>query len=210
MLPHVLRASRRRCCSCSAARSPASPATGCSGSCSAIYGFILGAMLASSMMGVSNTIGMIVAALVGGIAGALDSGVRVLRRHRARRRRPRRARRARRLELRSAPAIRRRSPSSSLAVVGADRRDGAAALRDHRRDGVRRRVDDDRRRRWRVAGDRGATRAASPATSGFCIRMTPAPGSAGCRSRGSCSGLIGTGRAAGRDRRGSGDERRAS
>jgi hypothetical protein len=37
----------------------------------AIYGFILGAMLASSMMGVSNTTGMIVAALVGGVAGAL-------------------------------------------------------------------------------------------------------------------------------------------
>jgi hypothetical protein len=36
-----------------------------------LYGFILGAMLASSMMGVSNTIGMIVAAVVGGIAGAL-------------------------------------------------------------------------------------------------------------------------------------------
>jgi Domain of unknown function (DUF4203) len=37
----------------------------------AIYGFILGAMLASSMMGSSNTLGMVVAALVGGIAGAL-------------------------------------------------------------------------------------------------------------------------------------------
>jgi hypothetical protein len=37
----------------------------------ALYGFILGAMLASSMFGVSNTIGMIAAALVGGIAGAL-------------------------------------------------------------------------------------------------------------------------------------------
>ena len=36
-----------------------------------IYGFILGAMLASSTMGVSNTTGMIVAALVGGVAGAL-------------------------------------------------------------------------------------------------------------------------------------------
>ncbi len=36
-----------------------------------IYGFILGAMLASSMMGASNTAGMIAAALVGGIAGAL-------------------------------------------------------------------------------------------------------------------------------------------
>jgi hypothetical protein len=37
----------------------------------AIYGFILGAMLASSMMGVSNTTGMVVAALLGGVAGAL-------------------------------------------------------------------------------------------------------------------------------------------
>jgi hypothetical protein len=36
-----------------------------------IYGFILGAMAASSMMGVTNTTGMIVAALAGGIAGAL-------------------------------------------------------------------------------------------------------------------------------------------
>lgn len=36
-----------------------------------IYGFILGAMLASSMMGTSNTIGMVVAALVGGLVGAL-------------------------------------------------------------------------------------------------------------------------------------------
>ena len=37
----------------------------------AIYGFLLGAMLASSMMGVSNAAGMIVAAIVGGLAGAL-------------------------------------------------------------------------------------------------------------------------------------------
>src|SRR6266536_2560573 len=37
----------------------------------ALYGFILGAMLASSMFGISNTIGMMAAALVGGIAGAL-------------------------------------------------------------------------------------------------------------------------------------------
>jgi hypothetical protein len=36
-----------------------------------IYGFILGAMLASSTMGVSNTTGMVVAALVGGVIGAL-------------------------------------------------------------------------------------------------------------------------------------------
>jgi hypothetical protein len=37
----------------------------------AIYGFILGAMLASSLMGVTNTTGMVVAALAGGIVGAL-------------------------------------------------------------------------------------------------------------------------------------------
>jgi hypothetical protein len=36
-----------------------------------IYGFVLGAMIASSAMGITNTTGMIVAALVGGIAGAL-------------------------------------------------------------------------------------------------------------------------------------------
>jgi hypothetical protein len=37
----------------------------------AIYGFILGAMLASSLMGITNTPGMIIAALVGGVVGAL-------------------------------------------------------------------------------------------------------------------------------------------
>jgi hypothetical protein len=37
----------------------------------AIYGFILGAMLASSTMGISNSVGMVAAALIGGIAGAL-------------------------------------------------------------------------------------------------------------------------------------------
>ncbi|MCU1384497.1 MAG: hypothetical protein JWL71_3194 [Acidobacteria bacterium] len=36
-----------------------------------LYGFVLGAMLASSAMGVTNTTGMIVASLVGGICGAL-------------------------------------------------------------------------------------------------------------------------------------------
>jgi hypothetical protein len=36
-----------------------------------IYGFIFGALLASSAMGVSNTTGMILAALAGGIVGAL-------------------------------------------------------------------------------------------------------------------------------------------
>jgi len=37
----------------------------------AIYGFILGAMLGSSVMGITNTAGMVVAALAGGIVGAL-------------------------------------------------------------------------------------------------------------------------------------------
>jgi hypothetical protein len=37
----------------------------------AIYGFILGGMLASSIVGVSNTLGMVVAALAGGMVGAL-------------------------------------------------------------------------------------------------------------------------------------------
>jgi hypothetical protein len=37
----------------------------------AIYGFILGAMLASSVMGITNTTGMVVAGVVGGIVGAL-------------------------------------------------------------------------------------------------------------------------------------------
>jgi hypothetical protein len=37
----------------------------------ALYGFILGAMIASSLVGVTNTLGMIVAAIAGGVAGAL-------------------------------------------------------------------------------------------------------------------------------------------
>lgn len=37
----------------------------------AIYGFILGAMLASSLMGGTNTVGMVVAAIVGGVVGAV-------------------------------------------------------------------------------------------------------------------------------------------
>jgi hypothetical protein len=36
-----------------------------------IYGFILGAMLASSMVAASNTVGMLAAAIVGGLVGAL-------------------------------------------------------------------------------------------------------------------------------------------
>src|SRR5262245_5657923 len=37
----------------------------------AVYGFILGALIGSSMMGASNTIGMVGAALVGGLVGAV-------------------------------------------------------------------------------------------------------------------------------------------
>src|SRR5438132_12950926 len=37
----------------------------------AIYGFILGAAMTSSMMGTTNTIGMVVAAIVGGVIGAI-------------------------------------------------------------------------------------------------------------------------------------------
>src|SRR2546426_6504593 len=37
----------------------------------AIYGFILGAMLASSMMGANNTGAMVIASIVGGLIGAL-------------------------------------------------------------------------------------------------------------------------------------------
>jgi hypothetical protein len=36
----------------------------------AIFGFILGAMLSSSVMGISNTLGMVAAAIVGGLIGA--------------------------------------------------------------------------------------------------------------------------------------------
>ena len=141
-----LRAARRACCWCSAARSPASPATGCSASCSAIYGFILGAMLASSMMGISNTVGMVVGGARRRPRRRGDSGVRVLRR-RSRSSAPGSARWSRTSAgPASAPAIRRRWPSSSSRSLGRDRRDVPAALRDHRRHGVRRRVDADRRR----------------------------------------------------------------
>jgi hypothetical protein len=37
----------------------------------AVYGFVLGAMLASSVMGITNTLGMVVAALIGGLVGSL-------------------------------------------------------------------------------------------------------------------------------------------
>ncbi len=36
-----------------------------------LYGFVFGAMLTSSVMGVTNTFGMVVAAVIGGVAGAV-------------------------------------------------------------------------------------------------------------------------------------------
>src|SRR5437764_11731925 len=36
-----------------------------------IYGFLLGALMASSMMGSTNTAGMVLAAIVGGVVGAI-------------------------------------------------------------------------------------------------------------------------------------------
>src|SRR5262249_482793 len=36
-----------------------------------VYGFVLGAMLSSSMVAATNTVGMVVAALVGGLLGAV-------------------------------------------------------------------------------------------------------------------------------------------
>ena len=37
----------------------------------ALYGFIFGALIASSMMGITNTVGMVIAAILGGLAGAV-------------------------------------------------------------------------------------------------------------------------------------------
>ena len=121
MLPHGLRAAgARSLLDCSAAPRLLLPATGCSASCSAIYGFILGAMIASSVMGVSNTAG-------DGGRGArrrrwsarVMLRARVLRRHRARRRRARCADRAPRLDASSAPAIRRRWRVIVASIAGA-------------------------------------------------------------------------------------------
>ena len=156
-----------------------------------IYGFILGAMMASSMMGVTNTGGMVVAALVGGIAGALilvfayfvgialvGAGLGALVAHVA--------------GARSATG----DPPAVMVIVAVDRRrdrrDGAAALRHHRRHRVRRRVDGDRRR----AGGGGRTRRGARGAAGdvwILYPLTPAPGQRWVPSRGSCSGLIGTG-----------------
>ena len=118
-----------------------------------IYGFILGAMIASSVMGVTNTARWSIAAVVGGLVGARRAGVRVFRRRRAGRRRSRCAGRAPRLD---AGRHRRSAGAGADCRVDCrrDRRDAAAALRDHRRHGVRRRVDGRRRRRASAGGAR--------------------------------------------------------
>ncbi len=156
-------------------------------SCSAIYGFILGAMLASSMMG-SQQHRRDDRGRAGRRAGRrAHPGLRLLRRHRAGRRRPWRAGRARRLELRSRPGDPPGWWSSCMALVGAHRRDGPAALRHHR---VARRSAA-RGRSSSGAGDDGDCAVAAgvaATTCGSCIRRRRPPVRCGCRSRGSCSG----------------------
>ena len=141
-----------------------------------IYGFVLGAMLASSAMGITNTTGMIVASLVGGVCGALllmfayfvgialvGAGLGALVAHVAW----------------SEPRHGGDPPAVAvivLSIARIDRRDVPAALRDHRRDRVRRRVDGDRRRPGdrRRAQRRGA--AASAADVWILYPTSPAPG----------------------------------
>ena len=120
-----------------------------------IYGFILGALLASSLMGTDQTLWMIVAAIVGGLVGAamlilayfvgvalIGAGVGAL-------------------VANAIWAALGREPGVIvvivLAIAGALVRAGAAALRDHRRDGVRRGVDGDRRRAGAGGQSRGRT-----------------------------------------------------
>ena len=110
----------------------------------ALFGFILGAMIASSTMGISNTVGMIVAALVGGLVGAailmfayfvgialVGAGVGALVAH-----------------FGWAPFGSGDPPVLlviGLAVAGAIAAMFAAAARDHRHHRIRRRVDAHRR-----------------------------------------------------------------
>ena len=119
------------------------------------FGFVLGALLASSLMGTDQTMYMIVAALVGGIVGSLILVARLFRRRRVDRRRRRRPDRQRHLGLaRPRAAHRRRHPVRDCRRA---RRAGAAALRHHQRHRLRRRLDDDRRRAGadgRSLGDR--------------------------------------------------------
>ena len=153
----------------------------------AIYGFILGAMIASSMMGVSNTLGMIVAALVGGLVGALilvfayfvgialvGAGLGALVAHvgwtLVRQRRSAGAADHRRWR---SPA---RSPRCSLQryVIIVTTAFGGAWTIDRRRSGGGRRPRRAARQRRRACG--------------FCIRRRRRRASGGCRARGSRSG----------------------
>ena len=134
----------------------------------AIFGFILGALAASSIFGMSDTGPMIVAAVVGGLIGAGDSHRRVFRRRGADRRRPRRRRRPNRVR-----GGRSRSALSRRRLPGDRRRGGRdvpAALLHHRRHRLRRRVDDDRRRDGAGGRSDGAGGGGGAATCGWPIR----------------------------------------
>ena len=154
-----------------------------------IYGFILGALFASSAMGTEHTLWMMVAALRRRRCRRADPDCRVLRRRRAARRGRRRARgqpdlgcaRPRAARTRGDPVRDRRRA----------RRARAAALRHHRRHRVRRRMDRDRRRRSRSLGDRVAATAPRATTSGWRIRCIRRRASNGCCSPGSAWDSLG-------------------
>ena len=161
-------ARRAGCC-------PASRAIASSVSCSGSYGFILGALLASSAMGTDQTLWMIVRGARRRPGRRADPDRGVLRRRRADRRRHRRAASPTSSAPRSAvsrsiyvrdPVRDRRRP----------RRAGAAALRDHRR-----------RPRFggawtaivggaRAEGRRGCVAAAARNNVWLAYPMNPAPG----------------------------------
>ena len=111
-----------------------------------IYGFLLGAMIASSIAGTGSTAGMVGAAIAGGLAGAVvlvlawfvgvalvGAGLGALLAHLV----------WNQLYAGDPPAL----AVILVSVAGALDRDDPPALRDHRRHGVRGRVDGGRRRR---------------------------------------------------------------
>ena len=158
----------------------------------ALFGFILGALAASSIFGMSDTGPMIGAAVAGGLVGAGDS-------HRARISSASRS---------SAPALGAvvanlafaagdRDPHYLavvfLSIAGATAAMLSSALLHHRRHRLRRRLDDDR-------GGDGASSATGrrwprpqAATCGWRIRMNPAPGQQWVPIAWMALGAIGTG-----------------
>ena len=141
----------------------------------AIFGFIIGALAASSVFGVSDTGPMLAAALVGGLIGAgvliaaYFVGVALVGAGSARRRRTCSSRRA------------DQRPAFPGAGALHDRRRGGrdvpAALLHHRRHRVRRRVDADRRGDGAGAAIRGRSPAAAAAANVWvAYPLNPAPG----------------------------------